>query len=488
MANPFATDKPPPAAYASLADSLERDWQSHARPEQLPPPPPWSTWLILAGRGWGKTRTGAEWIRSKAESGAVSRIALVAATASDARDTMIEGESGLLAIAPNSNRPIYEPSKRRLTWPNGVQATAFSAEEPERLRGPQFGAAWADELAAWNNSEMCWDMLQFGMRLGKHPQQCITTTPRPSKILRALIGDSNTVVTRGSTFDNAANLAPSFVTKVVSKYQGTRLGRQELFAEILDDVVGALWTRDMLDAAREFRRVPPMQRIVVAVDPSGARSAEDSDADMIGIVVAGLGVDGRGYILADRSCKLSPAGWGRVAVDAYREFNADRIVAERNYGGAMVQHVIRSTDPNAAYKEITASRGKVQRAEPVSALYEQNRVSHLEAFDLLEDQMAAMTGNGFMGEGSPDRVDALVWALSELMLTSRLGPVAQVGTFDGPYASGGSWSIANPAQVHMSHMPASAWAARGLYHPNDKQYWIDQGVLPADPVPTSDAG
>jgi phage terminase large subunit-like protein len=487
MSNPTDKHAPPAAAFARIADSLETDWRSLARPEQLPPPGKWSTWLIQAGRGWGKTRTGGEWIRGLAESGRVSRIALVAATASDARDTMIEGESGLLAIAPNSNRPIYEPSKRRLTWANGVQATAFSAEEPERLRGPQFGAAWADELAAWKNAEMTWDMLQFGMRLGRHPQQCITTTPRPSKILRALINDPNTVITRGSTFDNAANLAPSFVTKIVAKYKGTRLGRQELNAELLDDVPGALWTRDMLDAAREFRRLPPMRRIVVAVDPSGARSAEDSGADMIGIVVAGLGVDGRGYVLADRSCKLSPAGWGRVAVDAYREFNADRIVAERNYGGAMVQHVIRSTDPNAPYKEITASRGKVQRAEPIAAFYEQSRVSHVEGFDLLEDQMCAMSSNGYQGDGSPDRVDALVWALTELMLTSRELPRAAVGTFQTvTYEIAGSYGDA--PKVHYSDYPPEYLASRGVYHPNDRQYWLEKNLLPPDPAGTSNAG
>jgi phage terminase large subunit-like protein len=256
----------------------------------------------------------------------------------------------------------------------------------------------------------------FGLRLGKRPRQVVTTTPKPIKILKEIIASPDTVVTRGSTYDNRDNLAPSFVTKIIKKYEGTRLGRQELNAELLEDVPGALWTRGMLDRARGVVKLPPMQRIVVAVDPSGARSAGDDRADSIGIVIAGKGLDGRAYIIADRSYKLSPAGWGRVAVDAYREFNADRIVAERNFGGAMVEHVIRTTDQAAACKEISASRGKVQRAEPIAALYEQGRVSHVGDLNQLEDQLCLMSGNGFVGDGSPDRVDAAVWALTELML------------------------------------------------------------------------
>jgi phage terminase large subunit-like protein len=403
-------------AFASLADQLEHDWASIARPEQLPPDGKWSTWLILAGRGAGKTRTGAEWVRSLAEAASVPRIALVGPTAADVRDTMVEGESGLLAIAPNSNRPTYEPSKRRLTWKNGVQATMFSSEEPERLRGPQFGAAWVDELCAFRNVRDTWSNLQFGLRLGRHPRQVVTTTPKPIPLLRALIANPDTVVSRGTTYDNRDNLAPSFFSQIVRSYEGTRVGRQELNAEILEDVPGALWTRAMIDRARE-----PMDsrlvRIVVAVDPSGARNAGDEGADWIGIVVAGKGVDGRAYVLADRSCKLSPAGWGARAVQAYKEFSADRIVAERNFGGAMVEHVIRTTESSVAFKEVTASRGKVQRAEPVAALYEQGKVTHLaDDLSMLEDQLCQMTGNGFCGDGSPDRADALVWALTELML------------------------------------------------------------------------
>jgi phage terminase large subunit-like protein len=404
-------------AFASLADQLEHDWPSIARPEQIAPSGSWSTWLILAGRGAGKTRTGAEWVRSLAEAASVPRIALIGPTAADVRDTMVEGESGLLAIAPNSNRPTYEPSKRRLTWKNGVQATMFSSEEPDRLRGPQHGAAWCDELCSWRNVRDTWSNLQFGLRLGRHPRQVVTTTPKPIPLLRALIANPDTVVSRGTTYDNRDNLAPSFFSQIVRSYEGTRVGRQELNAEILEDVQGALWTRAMIDRARE-----PMEsrlvRVVVAVDPSGARNADDEGADTIGIVVAGKGGDGRAYVLADRSCKLSPAGWGRRTVDAYKEFAADRIVAERNFGGAMVEHVIRTTESSVAFKEVTASRGKVQRAEPVAALYEQGKVTHVaDDLSMLEDQLCQMTGNGFCGDGSPDRADALVWALTELMLS-----------------------------------------------------------------------
>ena len=391
-------------AFANIADAIEHDWQSIARPEQLPPEGDWAAWLILAGRGTGKTRSGAEWTRGLAETASVGRIALVGPTAADTRDTMVEGDSGLLSICPNSNRPLYEPSKRRLTWPNGVIATLFSSEEPERLRGPQHGAAWCDELAAWRNVKDTWSNLQFGLRLGRRPRQVVTTTPRPIPLLRELIASPDTVVTRGTTYDNRDNLAPSFFSQIVKKYEGTRLGRQELKAEILDDVPGALWTRAMVDKAREAVTLPRMRRVVVSIDPSGARNADDLGADTIGIVVAALGDDGRGYVLADRSLKASPNEWGRRAVEAYHEFKADRIIAERNFGGAMVEHVIKAADRNVPFSEVVASRGKVQRCEPVAALYEQGRVSHVGVLDLLEDQMCQMSTTGFMGDGSPDRV------------------------------------------------------------------------------------
>lgn len=347
---------------------------------------------------------------------------------------MVEGESGLLSVCWAGDRtyageligrPTYEPSKRRLTWANGAIATLFSAEEPERLRGPQHDRLWCDELAAWKYLRETWDMAMFGLRLGDRPRTCITTTPKPLPLVKEIAKDARTVITRGSTFDNASNLAPTFLKAIRDKYEGTRLGRQELNAEILDDLPGALWTRDAIDEHR-VRQVPDLQRIVVAVDPSGTKGESD-DGDEIGIVVAGKGVDGRAYVLADRSCKLSPDGWGRRAVAAYEEFKADRIVAERNFGGAMVEHVIRTIDRKASYKEVTASRGKVARAEPVAALYEQGRVSHVGSFPELEDQLCMIDASGYIGEGSPDRADALVWALTELMIDGSTYTLANVG-------------------------------------------------------------
>ena len=374
---------------------------------------------MLAGRGFGKTRTGAEWVREQVEAGKLGRIALVAETAADARDVLVEGPSGLLAISPPWNRPQYEPSKRRVTWKNGAVATLFNAVEPDQLRGPQFDGAWADEIAKWRYAQETWDQLQFGLRLepkgGGRPRQVVTTTPRPIPLVRTILADPSTIITRGRTLDNALNLAPAFLKAVTARYAGTRLGRQELDAEILDDVPGALWSRASMDVAIATATLPDMQRIVVAIDPSGTRGTEDG-GDSIGIIVAGKGVDGRGYVLADRTCKMSPAGWGRRAVEAYHEFAADRIVAERNFGGAMVEAVIRSADPNVAYAEVTASRGKAIRAEPVAALYEQGRISHAQSMPELEDQLCQMASDGFLGEGSPDRLDALVWALTDLML------------------------------------------------------------------------
>lgn len=413
-------------ALANLTDDeceqLLHDWRFLARDSQVAPDGDWQNWLILAGRGFGKTRTGAEWAREQVKAGA-SRLGLIAPTAGDARDIMVEGESGLLAVCWAGDRthtgeplgrPSYEPSKRRVTWANGAIATLFSAEEPERLRGPQHDRLWCDELAAWKYLRETWDMAMFGLRLGDQPRTCITTTPKPLPLVKEIAKDPKTVITRGSTFDNAANLAGTFLKAVRDKYEGTRLGRQELNAEILDDLPGALWTRADLDKCR-VRSAPEMSRIVVSVDPSGARGSSD-EGDSIGIIVAGKGVDGRAYVFADRSCKLSPAGWGRRAVEAFHEFKGDRVVAERNFGGAMVEHVIRTTDKNVSYKEVTASRGKVARAEPVAALYEQGKVSHVGALPELEDQLCLMAPEGFGGEGSPDRADALVWAISELML------------------------------------------------------------------------
>ena len=399
--------------------ALHYDWPFWARPEQLAPEDrAWRYWLILAGRGFGKTRTGAEWVRDQVASGR-KRIALVGATAADVRDTMIEGESGILNVYPSWERPIYQPSKRRIKWPNGAVATCYSAEEPERLRGPQHDAAWADELAAWSYLQETWDQLQFGLRLGSDPRCVITTTPKPLPTVRQLVADPDCVVTRGSTYDNRDNLAGAFVDKIIKRYEGTRLGRQELMAELLDDVPGALWTIDMIDRAR-VRSLPVMQRIAVGVDPSGSTGADEGD--MQGIVVAGLGVDGRGYVLADKTCRLSPEGWGRMVIQAFDESMADTIVAEKNYGGDMVRFVIQAVRQTAPVTLVTASRGKVLRAEPVSALYEQGSVSHFcedgrdNPLAELEDEMRQIGTAGYLGDGSPNRLDALVWALTHLML------------------------------------------------------------------------
>lgn len=409
--------------------ALNWHWPFWARPAQLAPAGDWRVWLFLAGRGAGKTRAGSEWVRSQIKAGC-GRVALIAPTAADARDVMVEGDSGILAVCwaqdraadgAHIGRPLYEPSKRRLTWANGAQAALYSAEEPERLRGPQFDAMWGDEVAAWGSPDdkrgrlseaalrrmqATWDMAMFGLRLGADPRAMVTTTPKPVPLLRALLKDAGTVVTRGSTFDNSAHLAPAFVEKVRADYEGTRLGRQELYAELLDDVQGALWSLDIIGRPGP---APDLQRVVVGVDPSGG-------GDEIGIVAAGQGIDGRFYVLEDATCSLSPAGWGRRVAEVYHRHRADRIVAERNFGGDMVLSTIRTAEPNARVEMVTASRGKVIRAEPIAALYEQGRVTHRPGLEALETQMLQMTTSGYVGEGSPDRVDALVWAMTDLAL------------------------------------------------------------------------
>lgn len=387
-------------------------WRSLARPDQLSPVGDWRVWLILAGRGWGKTRTGAEWVIEQVRDKGRRRVALVGATAADVRDVMIEGESGIMSIAPDNFRPVYEPSKRRLTFPNGAIATAYSADEPNRLRGPQHDSGWCDEPAAWKYPET-WDMLMFGLRLGDNPQCVATTTPRPIQLIRTLIKDPATHITRGSTYDNRENLAPQFFAQIITKYEGTRLGRQELGGELLDDIPGALWNRKMLDDLR-IAKAPEMVRVVVAIDPA-MTSGEDSDET--GIVVAGKGIDGHGYVLADRTCRMSPDGWAKRAVEAYKEFEADRIIAEVNNGGDMVERMIRIASYDVPYKAVHASRGKRVRAEPISALYEQNRMHHVGTYERLEDQMCSFTPDGY--DGSPDRVDALVWAFTELMVDGQ---------------------------------------------------------------------
>ncbi len=350
--------------------------------------------------------------------GKASRVALVAETAADARDVMVEGQSGVLGVHPKAFRPQYEPSKRRLTWPNGATATLFNATEPDQLRGPQHDLAWCDELAKWRYAQETWDMLQFGLRIGDHPQQLITTTPRPIVLLKKVMADPRTVVTRGSTFENSVNLAKPFLDNIKAKYEGTRLGRQELEAEVLDDVPGSLWTREILDKTRRKRtdKLPDMQRVVVAIDPAGKsqETAISEGTAETGIVVAGIGVDGRGYVLDDQTCSLSPNGWARRAVASYDLYKADAIVVETNQGGDMVKMAVSSVRDTVPVIEVHASRGKVTRAEPIAALYEQGRISHVGAFAEMEDQMVLFTPLGVAGETTGDRVDALVWALTEL--------------------------------------------------------------------------
>ncbi|NMC35307.1 MAG: DNA-packaging protein [Veillonellaceae bacterium] len=396
------------------AKALQTEWRFWARPEQQEPPGDWTIWLIQTGRGWGKTRTAAETVRKWVREGRYGNLHFVGATAADVRDTMIEGPAGILSISTDAERPTYESSKRKLTWPNGATALLFSAEEPDRLRGPQCEAAWCDELAAWRRMDETWDMLMMGLRLGTKPRVIVTTTPKPRALIKRIASDPHTHLTRGSTYDNLDNLAESFAQTVIARYKGTRLGRQELSGEYLEDVEGALWQRQWIDAAR-VATVPDLQRVVVAVDPAATSSDE---SDETGIVVCALGVDARWYVLADRTCRMSPDGWGRRAISAFEEFRADRIVAEVNNGGEMVQHVLRTILPSVPVTAVHASRGKVVRAEPIAALYEQGRVSHVGTFPELEDQLCSYTGEP--GETSPDRMDALVWGLTELRETKQV--------------------------------------------------------------------
>ena len=387
---------------------LKHDWRFWARPGQLPPDGDWRTWLVLAGRGFGKTEIGAQWIRERVRDGA-KMIALVAETQKDLEEVMIPR---LIKVSPESEAPEVRYKPVRIRWPSGAIAYGYNGTEPDQLRGPEFDTAWVDELAKYSKARETWDMLQFTMRRGV-PKVLVTTTPRPIPIIKDIMAKAGTAVTRGKTLDNADNLAPEFIEDIMAKYAGTRLGRQELDGEIVDDVPGALWTRAMLDATR-VAQAPEMARVVVAIDPSGTDGNDEGDD--IGIVVAGRGIDGRGYVLEDCTCKLSPDGWARRSITAYHRHQGDRIVAERNFGGAMVGAVIRAADGSVPFKEVVASRGKAARAEPVSALYEQGRVSHVGSFAALEDEMCLMTGSGFVGEGSPNRMDALVWALTEVML------------------------------------------------------------------------
>ncbi|MCE9649555.1 MAG: terminase family protein [Parvibaculum sp.] len=389
------------------------DWDFWARPDQIAPDGPWTTWLVLGGRGAGKTRAGAEWIRGLVANGEAGRIALIGETLGDVREVMIDGPSGLCAIG--GGRPRYEASRKRLLWPNGAVAQGFSASEPESLRGPQFDAAWADEVGKWRYAEAAWDMLQFGLRLGARPRQVVTTTPRPTAILKRLLADETCAVTRASTYANRANLADAFFRTVIARYEGTRLGRQELDAELIEDNPDALWSRETIDKTR-VRKAPDLVRVVVAVDPP---ATSGPNADECGIVVAGIADDGRAYVLDDRSMGgLTPLTWASRAAKAFRDHEADRIIAEANQGGEMVSTIMRQVMPAAPLRLVRATRGKRVRAEPVAALYERGQVAHVGALARLEDQMCDFVpGTG----KSPDRLDALVWALTDLVLDAEAG-------------------------------------------------------------------
>jgi len=400
------------------AEALYYAWDVWARDDQRPPDPneDWTTWLLLGGRGAGKTRAGAEWVR--AQCGDPIRIALIGETLADVRDVMVEGPSGLIAIASPNERPKWITSKRRVEWPSGAQALAFSSEDPDALRGHQAHIAWADEFAKWRHMEETWDMLQFGLRLGEMPRQVVTTTPRPVPALKRLLADPATRVSRAATKANAVNLAPGFLQAVARRYGGTRLGRQELDAELLEDNINALWQRDQIDATR-LSAAPDLRRIVVAVDPPATSSPR---ADECGIIIAGCDDKGHGYILADRSAGgLSPARWAHRVADAFHTYEADCIVAEVNQGGEMVEAVLRQVDQSLPVRHVRATRGKAVRAEPVAALYEQGRVHHIGAHPPLEDQLCEFDPSAPGQSGSPDRLDALVWALTDLMLGPGAG-------------------------------------------------------------------
>ena len=405
---------------------LQHDWGFWARPEQLEPSGDWNTWVALAGRGWGKTRAGAEWVRHRIRSGD-KIVHCVAPTKGDVRRVMVEGDSGLLNVCWSGDStyrgkhigfPVWSPTNNSLTWENGAKAVFFSAEDPERLRGPQAYSAWCDELCAWRNAQDTWDMMMFGLRLGKHPKVFVTTTPKTTKLIRTILDDEKTTVSKGSTYDNAANLADTFLDAVRKTYEGTRLGRQELYAEILDEASGALWNRTLLAKCEiEKDEVPNLSRIVVSIDPA---ITSNSESDMTGIVVAGIDVNGIAYVLEDHTGRYTPQQWAAKAVELYHEHLADRVVAERNQGGDMVRHTLHTEDENLPVKLVHASRGKMARAEPVSALYEQDKVKHVRGLNDLEDQMVQWEPLGSIG--SPDRLDALVWALTDLSLNGYAKP------------------------------------------------------------------
>ncbi|HMQ41997.1 MAG TPA: terminase family protein [Paracoccus sp. (in: a-proteobacteria)] len=419
---------------AGLSDnalaSLPWIFEFWALPHQLPPQGDWKSWVIMGGRGAGKTRAGSEWVRSKVEGavpeapGECSRVALIGETFDQVREVMVFGDSGILACSPPDRRPEWQAARRRLLWPNGATATAYSAHEPEALRGPQFDAAWVDELAKWKKAEDVWDMLQFALRLGRHPQQVVTTTPKNVEVLKRILQSASTVTTHAPTDANRAYLAESFLAEVESRYGGTRMGRQELEGVLLEDVEGALWTTALIEGTR-VDRLPMLDRVVVALDPAvtGGSGSDECGIVVAGVVTAGEPKDWRAYVIEDASVRGGPMDWARAAIAAMDRHKAERLVAEVNQGGDLIESVIRQIDPLVPFRALRAGRGKALRAEPVAALYEQGRVKHLRGPSLgtLEDQMCRMSLRGYEGRGSPDRVDALVWALHELMIEPASG-------------------------------------------------------------------
>jgi phage terminase large subunit-like protein len=388
--------------------ALAYHWPFWARPNQLEPAGDWTYWLILAGRGFGKTRTGSETVRQWIKT--CDMVNLIGATVDDARDIMIEGESGILAVCPDKERPEYKKSERKLVWPNGAVSLIFTADEPERLRGKQHKKLWADELAAWRYQE-AWDQAKFGLRLGDRPQAVITTTPKPVRNVTDLVADEHCVITRGTTYENRSNLAPSFFSEIVKRYEGTRLGRQELRAELLLDVPGALWSRESIKHI-PVGSIPRLSRIVVAIDPPATSQENSNEAGIVGV---GQDSERAAYVLADRSGVMSPREWATTAINLYKELEADCIVAEVNQGGEMVAEVIRSVNSNVPVKMVRATRGKFIRAEPISSLYQRGIVYHTESFEALEDQMCSFVSDYDRKQnGSPDRMDALVWGMTEL--------------------------------------------------------------------------
>ena len=408
---------------SDLEEAL-RSWRFWRLAAQAEPEGDWRIWLVMAGRGFGKTRMGAEWVRARAEADGTLRIALVGATIVEARSVMVEGESGLLACAANGMPVRWEPSLRKLCWENGAEARIFSAAEPDSLRGPQHHFVWADEIAKWPQGIPAWDNLMMGLRLGAQPQAMATTTPRPVPLVKRLHVAADVRRTVGRTLDNAANLPLAYIRAMQAEYGGRRIGRQELDGELIEDAEGALWTRDRLEECR-MGATPELVRVVIGVDPPAS-----SGGDACGIVVAGLCVGGKGWVLADESVSgRSPEGWAQAVAAAAERWQADRVVAEKNNGGEMVESVLRAAQVTMPVRLVHASRGKVARAEPVAALYEKHRVHHAGAFPALEDELCGLiAGGAYEGPGrSPDRADALVWALSELMLVKeQAGPRIRV--------------------------------------------------------------